>query len=66
MPTVFYGAITLSVPLLLVLVAHFIFEPNFFEYQAPLILLFFGWITSAQVLLNLFKVGRENLCLLPS
>jgi NADH-quinone oxidoreductase subunit L len=60
MPTVFYGAITLLVPLLLVLVAHFIFEPNFFEYQAPLILLFFGWITSAQVLLNLFKVGREK------
>lgn len=59
-PTVFYGAITLLVPLLLVLITHYIFEPDFFKYQAPLILLFFGWITSAQVLLNLFKVGREK------
>jgi len=59
-PTLFYGAISLLVPLLLVLITHYIFEPDFFKYQAPLILLFFGWITSAQVLLNLFKVGREK------
>ncbi|MGC9120652.1 MAG: proton-conducting transporter membrane subunit [Sulfurihydrogenibium sp.] len=59
-PTVFYGAITLIIPLVLVLVAYFTFEQDVFLYKAPLILLFFGWVTSAQILLNLFKLGKEK------
>ncbi|ADC88889.1 NADH/Ubiquinone/plastoquinone (complex I) [Thermocrinis albus DSM 14484] len=59
-PTVFYGAVTLIVPFVLVLVTHLFFEQDVFRYKAPLILLFFGWVTSAQILFNLFKMGKEK------
>ncbi len=59
-PVILYIIITVFVPLLLVLITHFAFEKDIFKYKAPLVLLFFGWVTSAQILLNLFKVGREK------
>lgn len=59
-PVILSSIITVLVPLLLVLIAHFAFEKDIFKYKAPLILLFFGWVTSAQILLNLFKVGKER------
>ncbi len=59
-PWIVYGALTIFVPLLLVVLIHYLVEEHFFEYETSLILLFFGWITAAQVVASSFRVEREN------
>lgn len=60
MPVVLYGVLTLLVPLLLVVGTHAVFEYEILRYKTQLVLLFFGWATSAQILINLFRLGRER------
>ncbi len=59
-PWFFYGILTVLVPLFIFILTHIIVEEEFFEYKTSLILLFFGWITGAQVLISTFRVGREK------
>lgn len=59
-PWFFYGVLTVVVPLLIYILTHLIVEEKFLEYKTSLILLFFGWITGAQVLISTFRVGREK------
>ncbi len=59
-PWAFYGVLTVVIPLLIVILTHLIIEEEFLEYKTSLILLFFGWITGAQVLISTFRVGREK------
>ncbi len=59
-PWAFYGILTVVIPLLIVIITHLIVEEKFLEYKTSLIILFFGWITGAQVLMSTFRVGRDK------
>ena len=59
-PWFLYGIITVAVPLLIVFFTHYIFEEKILEYKTSLIILFFGWVTAAQVLVSVFRLGREK------
>lgn len=59
-PWIVYGLITVAVPLLIVLFTHYLVEEKFFEYKSSLVLLFFGWVTAAQVLVSVFRLGRDR------
>lgn len=59
-PWVVYGVITIAVPLLLVFFSHYVVEERLMEYKTSLVLLFFGWVTAAQVLISVFRLGRER------
>ncbi|MDQ7038447.1 MAG: proton-conducting transporter membrane subunit, partial [Aquificota bacterium] len=59
-PWVIYGAVTVIVPLVIVLVTHLVVDVNIVKYETALILLFFGWVTGVQALISTFRVGREN------
>ncbi|MCE3224258.1 MAG: nuoL [Nitrospira sp.] len=49
-------AITLILPLLIVLMAHGLVNIPLFETQGTLIFLFFAWVTSAQATFSLFRL----------
>ena len=59
-PWVIYGAVTVIVPLIIVVVTHLVVDVNIVKYETALILLFFGWVTGVQALISTFRVGREN------
>ncbi len=59
-PWLLYGLVTVAVPLLIVFFTHYIFEERILEYKTSLIILFFGWVTAAQVLVSVFRLGREK------
>ncbi|MGD8275913.1 MAG: proton-conducting transporter membrane subunit, partial [Thiohalocapsa sp.] len=57
---VVFAAITITVPLLIVFGAHQLVDEGFLHHQGALILLLFGWITGAQTLFFVYKIGGER------
>ncbi len=57
---VVFAGITITVPLLIVFGAHQLVDEGFLHHQGALILLLFGWITGAQTLFFVYKVGGER------
>lgn len=60
LPWVFFAVITLLVPLIIVGFAHWFVATEFLRHQGEVVLLFFGWITGAQVLFSIYKLGGRN------
>lgn len=50
-------AITLVLPLLILLVAHGLVHISLFESQSTMIFLFFAWVTSAQAIFSLYRLN---------
>ncbi len=61
LPWVVFSLITVSVPLVIVLLAHLAVGVDLFRYQGALILLFFGWITGAQTIFSIYRMGAYNI-----
>jgi NADH-quinone oxidoreductase subunit L len=57
---VVFAGITITVPLLIVFGAHQIVDEGFLHHQGAMILLLFGWITGAQTLFFVYKLGAER------
>ncbi|MBK5971264.1 MULTISPECIES: NADH-quinone oxidoreductase subunit 5 family protein [Thiorhodovibrio] len=57
---VIFAGITITVPLLIVFGAHQLVDEGFLHHQGALILLLFGWITGAQTLFFVYKIGGEQ------
>jgi NADH-quinone oxidoreductase subunit L len=57
MPWVTGLAITLVLPLLIVLMAHGIVNIPLFEAQGTVIFLFFAWVTSSQAIFSLYRLN---------
>jgi NADH-quinone oxidoreductase subunit L len=57
---VVFAGITITVPLLIVFGAHQLVDEGFLHHQGALILLLFGWITGAQTLFFVYKIGGER------
>ncbi|SPP64330.1 NADH-quinone oxidoreductase subunit L [Nitrospira lenta] len=50
-------AITLILPLLILLMAHGLVHISLFESQSSMIFLFFAWVTSAQAIFSLYRLN---------
>lgn len=60
-PWLAMAAITLLVPGAILFIAHYLVEAGFFHKQGAVVLLFFGWITGAQLIFATYRMRTENL-----
>jgi len=60
-PWLLMAAITLLVPLAILIVSHSFISEDYFQKQGAIILLFFGWITGAQLIFATYRTHAQNL-----
>lgn len=60
-PWLVMAAITLAMPVTILILAHWLVAHDFFEKQGAIVLLFFGWVTGAQLLFTTYRMRTENL-----
>jgi NADH-quinone oxidoreductase subunit L len=54
------AAFTLVVPGIVLFLAHYLVEPDFFHKQGAVVLLFFGWVTGAQLIFATYRMRAQN------
>lgn len=59
-PWLIMAIITLLVPVLVLFAAHYFVSADFIQKQGAIILLFFGWITGAQLLFTTYSMRSSN------
>ena len=59
-PWLTMAAITLAVPVVVLFLAHWVVSQDFFQRQGAVILLFFGWITGAQLIFATYRTHTER------
>ncbi|EAR23181.1 NADH-quinone oxidoreductase subunit 5 family protein [Nitrococcus mobilis] len=59
-PWLLMVAITVAVPVLLLLTAHLLVAEDYFQKQGAIVLLFFGWVTGAQLLYTTYRMQTQN------
>ena len=57
---VIFAGITITVPLIIVFGAHQVIDQGFLHHQGAIVLLLFGWITGAQTLFFVYKLGSDR------
>ncbi|MDH5731762.1 MAG: proton-conducting transporter membrane subunit [Gammaproteobacteria bacterium] len=60
-PWLLMAAITLIIPLVILVLAHWAVSQDYFQKQGALVLLFFGWVTGAQLIFATFRMGAQNI-----
>jgi NADH-quinone oxidoreductase subunit L len=60
-PWLLMAAITLAVPITILMLAHWLVSHDYFQKQGAIVLLFFGWVTGAQLLFATYRMRTENL-----
>ncbi len=60
-PWILMAAITLAVPVTILVAAHSLVGQNFFQEQGAVVLLFFGWVTGAQLIFATYRMRTGNL-----
>ncbi len=55
LPWLFFAVITVVVPLVIVFLTHRFVSEEFFQFQGAIVLLFFAWITGAQVIFSIYR-----------
>ncbi|MEJ2322461.1 MAG: proton-conducting transporter membrane subunit, partial [Gammaproteobacteria bacterium] len=61
LPWLTMAAVTLAVPVIILVSAHWLISQDYFQKQSAVVLLFFGWITGAQLLFSTYQIGTTNL-----
>jgi NADH-quinone oxidoreductase subunit L len=59
-PWLLMAVITLAVPALILVLAHWAVSQEFFQKQGAIVLLFFGWITGAQLIFATYRTRTER------
>ncbi len=59
-PWLVMAGITLAVPIVILILAHWMVAQDFFQKQGAIVLLFFGWVTGAQLLFTTYRMGSQN------
>ncbi len=59
-PWLLMAAVTLIVPVVILIVAHWLVANDFFQKQGAVVLLFFGWVTGAQLIFAAYRMRTEN------
>lgn len=60
-PWLLMAALTLLVPITILFIAHWVVAQDFFQKQGAVILLFFGWVTGAQLIFATYRMRKQNL-----
>ena len=60
-PWLLMAAITLVVPVVILVLAHWLVANDFFQKQGAVVLLFFGWVTGAQLIFSTYRMRTENI-----
>ena len=60
-PWLAMAAITIAVPVTILILAHWLVAQDFFQKQGAVVLLFFGWVTGAQLLFSTYRMRTQNL-----
>ena len=60
-PWLLMAAFTLLVPAAILLLAHWVVEQDFYQKQGAIVLLFFGWVTGAQLIFATYRMHTDNL-----
>ena len=55
-PWLFMAAITLIIPAVVLVLAHWLVQQDFFQKQGAIVLLFFGWVTGAQLIFATYRM----------
>ena len=59
-PWILMAAITLAVPLVILVFAHLLIAEDYFQKQGAIVLLFFGWVTGAQLIFATYRMRTQN------
>lgn len=59
-PWVTMALITIAVPIAIIFIAHWLVAKDFYQKQGAVILLFFGWVTGAQLLFTTYRMNARN------
>lgn len=59
-PWLVMAGITIAVPIIILILAHWMVAQDFFQKQGAIVLLFFGWVTGAQLLFATYRMGAQN------
>jgi NADH-quinone oxidoreductase subunit L len=60
-PWLLMAAVTLIVPVTILVLAHWLVAEDFFQKQGAVVLLFFGWVTGAQLIFSTYRMRTENI-----
>ena len=60
-PWLLMAAITLAVPLVILVFVHLLIAEDYFQKQGAIILLFFGWVTGAQLIFATYRMRSQNI-----
>jgi len=60
-PWLLMAAVTLVVPVTILVLAHLLVAEDFFQKQGAVVLLFFGWVTGAQLIFSTYRMRTENI-----
>lgn len=60
-PWIMMAAITLAVPLVILVFAHLLIAEDYFHKQGAIVLLFFGWVTGAQLIFATYRMRAQNI-----
>lgn len=59
-PWLLMAVVTLLVPLVILVFAHLLVSEDYFQKQGAIVLLFFGWVTGAQLIFATYKMRSQN------
>lgn len=59
-PWLLMTAITVAVPVIVLLMAHLLVGEDYFQKQGAIVLLFFGWVTGAQLIYTTYRMQTQN------
>jgi len=59
-PWLLMAVVTLVVPLVILIFAHLLVSEDYFQKQGAIVLLFFGWVTGAQLIFATYKMRSQN------
>jgi len=60
-PWLLMAALTLAVPATILFLAHWVVSGDFFQKQGAIVLLFFGWVTGAQLIFATYRMPTQNI-----
>ncbi len=60
-PWFLMAAITLVIPLVILVFSHLLIAEDYFQKQGAVILLFFGWVTGAQLIFSTYRIRSQNI-----
>jgi len=59
-PWLLMAAMTLLVPIVILFFAHWLVAQDFYQKQGAIVLLFFGWITGAQLIFSTYRMRTDK------